>query len=70
MPSLALNAYLKTAPKVSHKVLRSLDRVILNAGPTLQSALRWNIVMYALDGEWMKFVCAIDAGKNNVYMGY
>ena len=70
MPSRALNAYPKTAPKVSHKVLRSLDKVILNAGPTLQSTVKWNIVMYELDGEWMKFVCAIDMGKNNVYMGY
>lgn len=70
MPSLALNTYLKTTPKVSHKVLRNLDRVILNAGPTLQSAVKWNIVMYALDGEWMKFVCAIDAGKKNVFLRF
>lgn len=26
--------------------------------------------MYALDGEWMKFVCAIDAGKNNVFLRF
>lgn len=70
MPSLALNNYLKTAPKVSHKVLRTLDRVIVNTEPMLQSAVKWNIVMYALDGKWMKFVCSIDAGKNNVFLRF
>ncbi|MEO5974857.1 MAG: DUF1801 domain-containing protein [Ilumatobacteraceae bacterium] len=70
MSSAALNAYLKTVPKVSHKVLRKLDKIIMSAEPRMQSAVKWRIVMYSLDGKWMKFVCAIDAGKHNVFLRF
>lgn len=42
----------------------------MGAEPKMQSAVKWRIVMYSPDGKWMKFVCAIDAGKHNVFLRF
>lgn len=34
------------------------------------SAVKWRIVMYSPNEKWMKFVCAIDAGKHNVFLRF
>ena len=70
MSSAALNSYLKTVPKVSHATLRKLEKIIMSAEPKMQSAVKWRIVMYSPNEKWMKFVCAIDAGKHNVFLRF
>lgn len=42
----------------------------MGAEPKMQSAVKWRIVMYSPNGKWMKFVCAIDAGKHNVFLRF
>ena len=38
-----------------------LDRLVLDAGPDLEPAIKYQMLMYALKGDYRAWVCAIDA---------
>ncbi len=57
----ALEAYLELADGRQALLVRELDRLIVGASPDLQSAVRYRILMYGLDGRYRDWVCAIDA---------
>jgi hypothetical protein len=38
-----------------------LDRLVLDAGPDLEPAIKYQMLMYALEGDYRAWVCAIDA---------
>ena len=57
----ALEAYLELADGRHALLVRELDRIIVAASPSLQSAVRYRILMYGLDGRYRDWVCAIDA---------
>ncbi len=62
MPELsAVDAYLDLAEGRHAPLVRELDRIIMAARPDLQGAVRYRILMYAFDGRYRDWVCAVDA---------
>jgi hypothetical protein len=50
--------------------VRTLDRVIGETGPDLESTVKYKILMYALHGDWRTWVCAIDATRKGVSLRF
>ncbi len=48
----------------------ALDQAIRSTEPTLEVAIRYGILMYALHGDWRTWICAIDARKNRVSLRF
>jgi len=38
-----------------------LDRLVMSSGPDLEPAIKYQMLMYALKGDFQSWVCAIDA---------
>lgn len=71
MTDSALDAYLTeiAARGVDPRAIplvRALDRVIREAGPTLEATVKYKILMYGLQGDWRTWVCAVDAATKGV----
>jgi len=56
-------------PRVAETV-RELDRLIMGAHPELQTAIKYKILMYALDGDFHTWVCALDLTKRGVALRF
>jgi hypothetical protein len=52
------------------RAVRDLDRIIRKAHPGFDVAIRYKILMYALDGDFRTFVCAINAGRRHVAVNF
>ena len=71
MTDTPLDAYLAelTARGIDPRavpIVRALDRAIRDAGPELESAIKYKILMYGLHGDWRTWVCAVDATTKGV----
>ena len=71
MTDTPLDAYLAelTARGIDARavaIVRALDRAIRGAGPELESAIKYKILMYGLHGDWRTWVCAVDATTKGV----
>jgi hypothetical protein len=51
-------------------VVRELDRVIMATQPDLDLALKYKILMYALNGDFHTWVCSINAGRRKVALHF
>jgi len=49
---------------VSAGILRTLDGAVRGAHSGFDVAVKYNIILYALAGDWRRWVCALDAGRN------
>ena len=47
-------------------IVRALDRAVRDAGPELESTIKYRILMYGLGGDWRTWVCAVDATTKSV----
>ncbi len=56
-----LAAYLAGVNAEAAPTVRALDRAIQTAHPDLAVAVKYNILMYAIEGDWRHWVVAIDA---------
>jgi hypothetical protein len=54
----------------AERVVRELDRIIRAAGPDLEAAIKYKILMYGLDGDFRTWVCAINAGRKRVSLNF
>ena len=75
MTDTPLDAYLAelTARGIDARavpIVRALDRAIRDAGPELESAIKYKILMYGLHGDWRTWVCAIDATTKGVALRF
>ena len=66
MSASVLASYLAGIDPAATRVVVALDEAVRDAHPTLAVAVKYRILMYALDGDWRTWVCAIDATKKRV----
>jgi hypothetical protein len=66
-----LDEYLATlADPSGERVVRDLDRIIMATQPDLGVAIKYKILMYALDGDFHTWVCSINAGRRKVALHF
>lgn len=70
MSTPALETYLAGADPVAAALLTSLDESIRTAGPDLDVAIKYGILMYGLHGDWRTWVCALQATKKGVSLKF
>ena len=71
MSAPVLETYLATIPDPrAERVVRELDRVIRETRPHVDAAIKYKILMYALDGDFRTWVCAINAGRRHVALNF
>jgi hypothetical protein len=71
MSDSVLEEYLATlADPRGEPVVRELDRIIRGAQPDLDTAIKYKILMYGLEGDFHTFVCAINAGRRRVSLNF
>jgi hypothetical protein len=51
-------------------VVRELDRIIRKAHPGFDTAIKYKILMYGLDGDFHTWVCAINSGRRRVSVNF
>jgi hypothetical protein len=62
----ALDAYLATVGPAAVPLVISLDKAIRTAHPKFDVAVKYRLLMYALDQDWHTWVCAIGVTKQSV----
>ena len=71
MSSSVLEEYLTTIPDPrGERNVRELDRVLMQIHPEFGRAIKYKILMYALDGDFGTWVCAINAGRRHVALSF
>ena len=71
MSSSVVEEYLATlADPRGEAVVRELDQIIRETRPDLDSAIKYKILMYGLDGDFHTFVCAINSGRRRVSLNF
>ena len=66
----ALETYLAGVDASAKPHLVALDKAIRNAHPGFDVAIKYGILMYALDGDWRTWVCALSAGTRGVALRF
>jgi hypothetical protein len=71
MTNATLDDYLATIldPR-AERVVRELDWVLMRTHPGFDRAIKYKILMYALDGDFGTWVCAINAGRRHVALNF
>ena len=62
--------YLAGVDPVAAPVLVALDRAIRAAHSGFDVAIKYRILLYALDGDWRTWVCALDAARKGVRLRF
>ena len=71
MSGSVLEEYLTTIPDPrAERNVRELDRVLMLTHPEFGRAIKYKILMYALDGDFGTWVCAINAGRRHVAVNF
>ena len=52
------------------RVVRELDQIIMKTDPALGVAIKYKILMYALNGDFHTWVCSINAGRKKVALHF
>ena len=65
-----LDTYLAGADPAAAPVLTALDRAIRAAHPGFDVAIKYRILLYALEGDWRTWVCALDASRKGVCLRF
>jgi hypothetical protein len=51
-------------------LIRELDRIVRAHGPALVADIRYRILLYALEGDYRTWVCAVDATKKGACLRF
>ena len=71
MSNRVLEEYLTTIPDPrAARVVRELDRIVRRTHPDFDVAIKYKILMFALDGDFGTWVCAINAGRRQVALNF
>ena len=66
----ALDDYLATVVDEAAETLRALDAAVRQAAPELESAIKYRMPTYTLDGRWRHWVVALSATKDAVNLRF
>ncbi|MBM2812130.1 MAG: hypothetical protein HW416_2889 [Chloroflexi bacterium] len=70
MKSSALESYLAGLDAAAAPVVVALDEAIRTAHADFDVAIKYRILMYALGGDWGRWVCAVNATKKAVCLRF
>jgi hypothetical protein len=70
MRSGPLEAYLKGVEPRARPLVVDLDDAIRKVHPDFDVAVKYGLLMYALQGDWRTWVCAIGAGTSGVALRF
>ena len=70
MKSKALEAYLKGVDPRAEPLVIDLDEAIRKVRPDFDVAIKYGLLMYALQGDWRTWVCAIGGGTSGVALRF
>jgi hypothetical protein len=71
MSSSVLDEYLATlADPRGEPVVRELDRIIRGTQPDRNTAIKYKILMYGLNGDFHTWVCALNSGRRRVSLNF
>ena len=70
MTSSTLDDYLGGVDPAARPLVVALDEAIRAAHPGFDVAIKYRILMYALGGNWRRWVCAIDARRASVRLRF
>ena len=65
-----LEAYLKGVEPRAKPLVIDLDDAIRKVHPGFDIAVKYGLLMYALEGDWRTWVCAIGAGSSGVALRF
>jgi hypothetical protein len=65
-----LEAYLKGVEPRAKPLVIDLDDAIRKVHPGFDVAVKYGLLMYALQGDWRTWVCAIGAGNSGVALRF
>jgi hypothetical protein len=68
--SSALETYLAGVSPAAAPLVVALDEAVRKAQPDLDVAIKYKLLMYALDGDWRTWVCAINETKKGVCLRF
>jgi hypothetical protein len=66
----SLDDYLATVDDEAAETLRALDAAVRRAAPELESAIKYRMPTYTLDGRWRHWVVALSAIKDAVNLRF
>ena len=66
----ARETYLGGVDPAAASVVVALDETVREAHPGFDVAIKYRILMYALNGDWRTWVCAIDATRKAVCLRF
>ena len=66
----SLDDYLATVDDEAAETLRALDAAVRRAAPELESAIKYRMPTYTLDGRWRHWVVALSATKDAVNLRF
>ncbi len=70
MDDSALETYLAGVSPEAAPQVRAIDSAILAANPDFDTAIKYQILMYALKGDFRTWVCAIDARRKRASLRF
>jgi hypothetical protein len=65
-----LEDYLATVDDAAAATLRDLDAAVRRAAPELESAIKYRMPTYTVDGRWRHWVVALSVTKNAVNLRF
>ncbi|GAA3587729.1 hypothetical protein GCM10022198_09110 [Klugiella xanthotipulae] len=69
-PESTVEAYLAQVRPDAVGAVRQLDRIVRETESRLEVSVRYGILMYALDGDWRHWVCAVNATSKVVVLRF
>ncbi|WP_448624565.1 DUF1801 domain-containing protein [Geodermatophilus sp. URMC 64] len=66
----ALNEYLTRYDAAAGARMRELDAAIRAAAPELESAVKWRVFVYTVDGDWKHWIVGLNATKDAVHLRF
>jgi hypothetical protein len=65
-----LDEYLTRYDEAAGARMRELDAAIRAAAPELESAVKWRVFVYTLDGDWKHWIVGLNATKDAVHLRF
>jgi hypothetical protein len=66
----ARDAYLATVDPRFQPVVAAIAEAVRSVRPDFESAIKYRILMYGLNGDFRRWICAIDATKHAAHLRF
>jgi hypothetical protein len=66
----ALEAYVESIDARAAALVVAVDKAIRKAHPDFDTAIKYGLLIYALNGDWRTWVCSVGAKSNGVALRF